>query len=123
LQAQQIQVEAQKVGFDWPTVAGALKKVDEELAELKEEIIAERADESQEELGDLLFAVVNIARFLDTDAEISLRNTINKFKKRFKYIEKQARVRREKLSQISLTQLEEWWTEAKVLQEGEEKND
>ncbi|MGM0368915.1 MAG: nucleoside triphosphate pyrophosphohydrolase [Bacillota bacterium] len=123
LQAQQIQVEAQKVGFDWPTISGAVKKVDEELAELKEELIAKREDEAQEELGDLLFAVVNIARFLDTDAEISLRNTINKFKKRFKYIEKQARVRREKLSQISLTQLEDWWTEAKVLQEGEEKND
>ncbi|MFO7820349.1 MAG: MazG nucleotide pyrophosphohydrolase domain-containing protein, partial [Halanaerobacter sp.] len=122
LWSQKVQAKAAEVGFDWPKIEGALDKVDEELIELKREIEINQFKAAKEELGDLLFAVVNLARFLEVDAETTLRETINKFKERFKHLEEQAQDKEEPLSEISLTKLEEWWQDAKEFQEGEEKN-
>ena len=122
LLAQKIQSKAGEVGFDWPEVQGALDKVKEELEELSVEIESGKTTAAQEELGDLLFAVVNVARFLDVDAETKLRETVNKFKKRFSYLEEKAQNMDISLQKVSLTKLEEWWREAKEIQEGEDKN-
>ena len=122
LWSQKVQAKAAEVGFDWPTIEGALAKVDEELIELKREIETNQIEAAREELGDLLFAVVNLARFLEVDAETTLREAINKFKQRFIHLEEQAQDKEELLSEISLTTLEEWWQDAKEFQEGEKKN-
>ena len=122
LLAQKIQSKAAEVGFDWSKIDGALAKVEEELEELIVEIEAGQVQEAQEELGDLLFAVVNVARFLEVDAESYLRATINKFKNRFSYLEKRAQQREESLTAVSLNIMEQWWREAKELQEGEDKD-
>ncbi|MBM7557201.1 nucleoside triphosphate pyrophosphohydrolase [Halanaerobacter jeridensis] len=122
LQAQKVQAKAAEVGFDWPEIEGAVAKIEEELEELKVEIETGQSQAAQEELGDLLFAVVNAARFLEVDAETNLRETINKFKQRFKYITDQAQEIEKALDKISLEQMEQWWREAKELQEGEDKN-
>ena len=122
LQAQKVQKKAAKVGFDWPKIEGALAKVEEELEELRVEIETGQKEKSEEELGDLLFAVVNVARFLEVDAETNLRETINKFKNRFRFLENEAQKIEKPLTEVSLLQLEEWWREAKGakdLQEGE----
>ena len=122
LQAQKIQSKAAEVGFDWPKIDGALAKVEEELEELIVEMETGQSKEAQAELGDLLFAVVNVARFLGVDAESYLRATINKFKNRFCYLNKQAQQKEKSLTEISLTTMEQWWSEAKELQEGEDKD-
>ena len=122
LQAQKVQKKAAEVGFDWPKIEGALAKVEEELEELRVEIETGQKEKSEEELGDLLFAVVNVARFLEVDAETNLRETINKFKNRFRFLENEAQKIEKPLTEVSLLQLEEWWREAKGakdLQEGE----
>ena len=122
LQAQKIQAKAAEVGFDWPDISGALSKVEEEFLELKAEIKEDNFLRIEEELGDLLFAVVNVARFLDLDAETNLREAINKFKKRFKYLEEQSEEIEEELVDISLAKLEQLWIESKELEEGVGKN-
>ncbi|MGM0501108.1 MAG: nucleoside triphosphate pyrophosphohydrolase [Bacillota bacterium] len=121
LQAQKVQTKAAEVGFDWPDISGALKKVEEELIELKSEIEVEDSAKAKEELGDLLFAVVNIARFLDVDAETNLRETIQKFKKRFEYIEQQSQKLEQPLTEVSLEKMEKWWVKSKELEQNEEE--
>ena len=83
--AKDIQRKARDIGFDWKTIDGVFDKVNEELKELKK---ADKRQEKEEELGDLLFTVLHLANFLDIDAEESLRKTCLKFEKRFKKIEK-----------------------------------
>ena len=82
--AQKLQKRAARTGFDWPDASGARAKIDEELQELE---AADDAQHREEELGDLLFAVVNLARFLNIDAEEALRKANRKFEKRFRAIE------------------------------------
>lgn len=106
--AQKIQKKASKVGFDWENTEQVLEKVYEELDELKVEI--ERADREKmkDELGDVLFSIVNIARFLDIDATETLEGTIKKFDKRFRYVEKNCEIEK-----TSLEDLEKLWQNAK----------
>jgi len=113
MQAQKIQSKVAKVGFEWPEVDGALAKVEEEIAELKAEIIENNFKEIKEEFGDLLFSLVNLAKFLEIDAESSLRQTINKFKDRFNYIEERVAQKNKELTDFSLEELDELWEEAK----------
>jgi len=113
LRARYIQEKAAKNGFDWPDYHGALAKVNEELNEVKQAIAAGEKAKIIEELGDLLFAVVNTARLLDVEAEVALTGTINKFNKRLYYIEKQARQAGKELTGYSLAELDDWWEEAK----------
>lgn len=87
IRAQKITQTAAKVGFDWESTEGVLKKVEEELAELQEAMQTCRQERIAEEMGDLLFSLVNLCRFLDVDAEASLRGASHKFVQRFAYIE------------------------------------
>ncbi len=109
-QAQEYQDRAARVGFDWPEIEGVLDKVAEEISEVRN---ARNPAELESELGDLLFALVNLARWKKVDAEAALRGTNQKFKKRFGFIEQRARDEGQSLSDLSLDQMESLWQEAK----------
>ncbi|RJX28436.1 MAG: nucleoside triphosphate pyrophosphohydrolase [Dethiobacter sp.] len=113
MKAQKVQKRAADVGFDWPEISGAVEKVYEELRELTEAYITGHRPKIEEEVGDLFFALVNIARFLGVEAEIALQFTIDKFIHRFKYIEDQVQLRGGDYSAFSLAELDRWWEEAK----------
>ena len=110
-----VQKKAADAGFDWDDVSEAFLKVDEERAELMQQY--EEAPKSQrrlaEELGDLLFSCVNVARFLGVDPESALTYTVNKFVRRFSYIERKVLAAGEKLEDISLAEMDKLWEEAK----------
>lgn len=108
--AQKVQERVKRVGFDWPSLSGVQGKVQEEFSELK---AADSYQERQYELGDLLFAVVNWARWLDIDAESTLREAIIRFSRRFRYIEQLASERGLELTELDLNSLEDMWNEAK----------
>jgi tetrapyrrole methylase family protein/MazG family protein len=111
MRAQKVQEKAAKVGFDWDSIDGALDKVREETAELEE---AEKKGENmKEELGDLLFSVVNVARFLGVDAEEALFETTNKFVSRFSEVERMARESERNLSEMTLDEMDVLWEKAK----------
>ncbi len=109
-QAQEYQDRAARVGFDWPEIEGVLEKIAEEVEEVKR---ATNEKELAAEIGDLLFALVNLARWKKVDAESALRETNMKFKKRFTYIEQGAKKQRRDLSDLSLDEMESLWQEAK----------
>lgn len=113
LRAQKIQAKAARVGFDWADYTGALEKVREELAEVLQAIESQQQAALTEELGDLLFAVVNLARLLKIDAEDALTGTSHKFMIRFNYIEQQAAKAGKKLSELTLEEMDNWWEMAK----------
>lgn len=110
VQAEQYQKRASRVGFDWPEVKGVLDKVDEELAEVN---AANNHDDREDEIGDLLFAVVNLARWYGVDPESALRAANQRFRKRFAYIEKRARQQARSVSDLNLDEMEALWQEAK----------
>jgi len=112
--AQEYQDRAARVGFDWPSIAPVLQKVHEELSEVEE---AANEEELTRELGDLLFAVVNLVRWHKVDAESALRGMNRRFAQRFKYIEQQARKNRQKLSEMTLEEMDRFWEEAKSLED------
>ena len=113
LQSFKLQQKAAQVGFDWPDVGGAWQKVHEEMAELKEAVASGLASAVQEELGDLLFAVVNVARFYEVEPESALLSTVMKFRRRFAYIEQQAERAGHGVVDYGLEDLDRWWEEAK----------
>jgi len=113
LRSEKIQKKAQKSGFDWDDVSGAFAKVDEESAELKEAYDQGDADAVREELGDLLFAVVNVARFLGVDPEEALNATSGKFISRFAYMEDRAAEKGVRLEDMSLAEMDILWEESK----------
>ena len=105
--------KASKVGFDWPNAAAVVEKIEEELSELKDEIKSNNKEKIENEIGDLLFSVVNLARFLEINPEIALRGTVKKFTNRFNYIEKSLEERNISFSDCDLDTLERYWNEAK----------
>lgn len=107
------QKKAAGVGFDWPDLSGVFDKIEEELSELRHAASNESRERQQDELGDLLFAVVNAARFLKVDPEESLAGTNRKFANRFRYIEEQLRIRGRNFDETDLPEMESWWQEAK----------
>lgn len=109
--AEKLQNKAKKAGFDWPTIDGAIDKVSEELAELKEAIAAQ--SNMQEELGDLLFSSVNVARFLSCDPEESLQAACDKFAARFRLVESMAIQSGQHMESLSLGELDALWEQAK----------
>jgi tetrapyrrole methylase family protein/MazG family protein len=109
-QAQEIQERAARVGFDWPDIQGVLEKVIEEVGEVRE---ASGEEALTGELGDLFFAVVNLARWKNVDAESALRQTNARFRRRFAYIEEQARRQGKILQDMSLEEMDELWEAAK----------
>ena len=110
-QAQEYQDRAARVGFDWKEVNGVLDKIAEEIKEVRE---VTNEQELIDELGDLLFALVNLARWKKVDAESALRGTSKRFKKRFAYVEQGAKKQGRKLSEMSIDEMEALWQEAKL---------
>ncbi len=108
--AHEIQDRAARVGFDWPGIEGVIDKVHEELDEV---LAAESEEEREKEIGDLAFAVVNLARWLKVDPESALRGTNLKFKKRFAHIEKTARDKGISLGDLGFEEMDRLWEEAK----------
>lgn len=114
MRACKIQQKAAKVGFDWDGIGPVYEKVEEEFAEVKEAAGQFDADHLEEEVGDMLFAVVNMARFLGVDPELSLNKTCEKFIKRFNYIENNAKlVYNRDMQNLSLEEMDRLWDEAK----------
>lgn len=113
MKSYKVQKKAAQVGFDWDYVEEAFDKVHEELEELLEIYKGPEKEKIQEELGDLLFAVVNVARFLRVDPEQALNTTYNKFINRFSYIEKKAKQIGKRLEEMNLKEMDDLWEEAK----------
>lgn len=111
IRAEKVQHKAAKVGFDWDEVSGALDKVREETAEVARAIDGD--GNPSEELGDLLFAVVNVARFLKTDPEDAINRTTDKFIRRFARVEQAAKDAGRSLSEMSLAEMDALWDAAK----------
>jgi tetrapyrrole methylase family protein/MazG family protein len=109
-QAQEYQDRAARVGFDWKEMSGVLEKIAEEIQEIRE---VTNEKELVAEIGDLFFALVNLSRWKKVDAEAALRNTSMRFKKRFAYVEENARKQGRKLSEMSIDEMEVLWQEAK----------
>lgn len=115
MKAQKVQGKAKKAGFDWDDVQGAFMKVAEESAELREALEGGNKTAVEDELGDLLFSVVNVARFCKCDAETALEKATKKFTKRFTVTEKLATEKGIDMKEASIDVLDELWNEAKTL--------
>jgi len=109
--SQKIQTRAARTGFDWPDIEGVFAKLDEEVAEVR---AAATADDKRAELGDVLFVIVNLARWLGVDAETALRETNERFGRRFRGVEQLAVARGLDLPALSFAELDALWNEAKA---------
>lgn len=116
LRAAKVQRKAASVGFDWPDYKGALHKIEEERQELLEAFKSGNQAQVQEEMGDLLFAVVNLSRFWEVDAETALSATIEKFGRRFKYVENHVRRAGREMGELSLEELDALWEQVKKVE-------
>lgn len=114
-EAHQLASRAARVGFDWESAAGALEKVDEEAEELARELARGEVNRAsvEEEIGDMLFAMANVARLLGIDAEMALRGANRKFKRRFCFIEEEFRRRGWNLEAGRMADMERLWQESK----------
>ncbi|MGG1514632.1 nucleoside triphosphate pyrophosphohydrolase [Paenibacillus oryzisoli] len=120
MKALKLQKKAAAVGFDWSALEDVLAKLDEEIGELRQAIAAEGEGAAQErvsELGDVLFSLVNVARFLKIDPEEAIAKTNLKFVRRFSYIEEQLRLRGQSFEQTDLLEMETYWQAAKKVAE------
>ncbi len=113
MRAQKLQARAARVGFDWPDVSGVISKIKEELAEVEAAIASGDKAHTEEELGDVLFAVTNLARFVGADAETALRGTNAKFVRRFEFIEDALKAEGKHIKDASLDEMETLWNAAK----------
>ena len=111
--ALKIQRRAATVGFDWQTMEPVLDKVSEELQELRDAMASQNEEQMHSELGDLLFAIANLARHLRIEPENALRGTNQKFVRRFQFMEQTVSAKGQKLSDLSLEQMDEYWELAK----------
>jgi len=113
VKALRIQEKSKQVGFEWDTVARVYDKVTEEIQELQEAVQLDKHEKIEEEFGDVLFALVNYARFINVDPEAALEKCNKKFIKRFQYIEEQAQKLNKPLTEMTLTEMDYYWNEAK----------
>ena len=109
---------AARIGFDWDNVEGVFDKLSEESGELREALNAKDAGRTEEEMGDLLFAAVNVARFLHVDPEIALKKANAKFSSRFRRMEDLAAKSGKALADVPRAQMEEFWETAKRAEKG-----
>ncbi|MBI3599517.1 MAG: nucleoside triphosphate pyrophosphohydrolase [Nitrospinae bacterium] len=114
LMAHRLQDKAARVGFDWEHIDQVFAKVEEEMNEFREAFSNKNTDEMENELGDLLFALVNIARFIEVNPEDALRKTISRFIKRFHYIEEEIARQGRELRNVSMEEMDKLWNEAKL---------
>lgn len=113
LRAEKMQEQASKVGFDWDDIEGAFAKLKEEARELEDAYMTGNKERIEEEVGDIVFSLVNVARFLNISPELALNKTIDKFYARFTYIEKCVSAKGEKVSDCHLEKLDKLWEKAK----------
>ena len=113
LRAHKIQNKAKKVGFDFKDVSEAINKLNEEINEVLDVYKTENKAKIKDEVGDLLFSCVNVARLLEVDEEIALNFTIDKFIKRFSYIEECANNKGLKINDLTLEDMNNLWEESK----------
>ena len=116
IRAEKVQKKARKAGLDWDDVEPAMDKVLEELREIKEVYKGENRERITDEVGDLLFACVNICRFLKVDGELALNKSTDKFVRRLLYVEKEVESQGKKMSGMTLEELDEIWEESKKLE-------
>ncbi len=116
MRSYKIQSKAADVGFDWDDVNGAIEKVKEESQELFEIIHGGDKEKIEDEIGDLLFAVVNVARFMKIRPEFALTKTIEKFIRRFTHVEASVKKNGKKLQESTLEEMDGYWNEAKNLE-------
>ena len=115
VKANRIQDKVAGVGFDWEKPEQVFEKLQEELGELQHEVEAENQEKMEAEFGDVLFSMINYARFLKIDPENALERTNKKFIKRFQYLEEKARARGKALRDMTLAEMDVYWNEAKRL--------
>ena len=120
MRSEKIQNKAAKLGFDWPDVSGALAKLREETDELQQGIDAGDVENIKEEIGDLLFSVVNVARFFRLDSEECMRAACEKFLRRFRFLEEGAAKQGMRLEDMTLGQMERIYQQARHELEGKE---
>ena len=113
VKAQRIQDKAAGVGFDWEVKDQVWEKVQEELNEFQEEVAKGNSTKSEEEFGDVLFSLINYARFLKINPDTALERTNQKFIRRFNYLETKALELGKPLQELSLKEMEAFWVEAK----------
>ena len=109
-----ISEKASRVGFDWPSQDGVVEKIEEELGELKSAMDKKDSLETESELGDLLFAICNLGRFLKIDPETALRKSTERFSHRFQWMEKAAKEKNKSLQSLTLHEWEDFWNRAKI---------
>lgn len=113
MKAHQVQSRAARVGFDWSALHDVMAKLEEELAETKEAIRQGNREQIAEEIGDLLFSVVNLSRFQKLHAEELLAATVRKFARRFQAVEARAHARNKAMTDCSLSELDAFWNDVK----------
>ena len=113
VKAYRIQEKVRGVGFDWNNISEVLEKVKEEIEEFKTEQQQKNTEAMEEEFGDVLFALINYARFLDINPEDALERTNRKFIKRFQYMENQINKQKKSISSLDLEQMDVFWEESK----------
>jgi MazG family protein len=125
LRAYELSTRAAQVGFDWPTTADVIDKVDEEIRELRDAVKTQGASsrEAEEEFGDLLFSLVNVARKLGIEPEAALRVANDKFQRRFDDVERQVRADGQTFRDVTLARLEEYWHRAKNTKDTKDTKD
>jgi len=114
--AQKVTEKAARVGFDWERIDQVFEKVKEEIMEFEEAVEKGSPEEMESELGDILFALVNVGRFLEVNPEEALRKTISRFIKRFRHIEEVLAEKGKDFKETSLQEMDELWNEAKSLE-------
>lgn len=114
VRAQKVTEKASRVGFDWVNTEDVLDKIDEELHEFKASLKTNNVHYIREEIGDLLFSLVNLCRFVDVNAEEALKASVAKFTERFSYIEQKLTEQGKDLAGASLEEMENLWNEAKL---------
>lgn len=113
VKATRIQEKAKQVGFEWENKEDVFKKIEEEMNELREVVATKEQDKIEEEFGDVMFSLINYARFLHVDAETALERTNKKFIRRFKEMEQMAWGKNKHLNEMSLTEMDAIWNEIK----------
>lgn len=112
--ADSIQKRASSVGFDWPDIEPVWSKLDEEISELKEAIANKKSSDIEDEMGDLFFTLVNLARHCSVDSELALMRATRKFEHRFKRVESQVAQNGKRLTDMTMAELNELWANAKA---------
>lgn len=114
MRSYKVQQKASQVGFDWDNADGVFEKIHEEIEELKDVYKSKDVARINDELGDVLFSIVNLSRFLKVQPELSLTGSTNKFIRRFEFVEKEAEKSGKNLAEMSLDEMDELWNRAKT---------